>query len=125
MSWLPRSLFARLMLIWLFGITLVLAVSFVLFVGERDRIGRTALFESVAQEIASAANVLDRLAPEEREPWFEQLSRRRLHLSDEQLGQNILHKGWNCAGIKPQNPAGIELPQIVRTAQKSPYVGNI
>jgi len=81
MSWLPRSLFARLMLIWLFGITLVLAVSFVLFVGERDRIGRTALFESVAQEIASAANVLDRLAPEEREPWFEQLSRRRLHLT--------------------------------------------
>lgn len=81
MSLLPRGLFARLMLIWLFGITLVLAVSFVLFVGERDRIGRTALFEGVAQEIASAANVLDRLEPDEREPWFEQLGRRRLHLT--------------------------------------------
>ena len=31
---LPRSLFARLMLIWLIGIALVLAVSLALFVGE-------------------------------------------------------------------------------------------
>ena len=32
---LPRSLFARLMLIWLVGIALVLAVSLALFLGER------------------------------------------------------------------------------------------
>ncbi|PKO55137.1 MAG: two-component sensor histidine kinase, partial [Betaproteobacteria bacterium HGW-Betaproteobacteria-21] len=57
----PRSLFSRLMLIWLTGIALVLAVSFALFVGERDRVGRDALFEGIAQEIASTADVLDRL----------------------------------------------------------------
>ena len=45
---LPRSLFARLMLIWLVGIALVLAVSLALFLGERERIGRSALFEGVA-----------------------------------------------------------------------------
>lgn len=76
----PRSLFARLMLIWLLGIGIVLAVSFALFVGERDRVGRAALFEGVAQEIAAAAGVLDRLAPTERERWIDEFGRRRLRL---------------------------------------------
>ncbi|THF60615.1 ATP-binding protein [Pseudothauera rhizosphaerae] len=78
---LPRSLFARLMLIWLVGIALVLAVSFALFVGERDRVGRSALFEGIAQQIAATADVLDRLGPAERERWIEELGRRRLRLS--------------------------------------------
>lgn len=77
----PRSLFARLMWIWLLGITLVLAVSFALFVGERDRIGRNALFEGIAQQIAATADVLDQLSPGERERWIDELGRRRLRLS--------------------------------------------
>jgi signal transduction histidine kinase len=77
----PRSLFARLMLIWLIGITLVLAVSFALFVGERDRVGRSALFEGIAQEIAATAEVLDRLSPAERARWIDELGRRRLRMS--------------------------------------------
>ena len=58
----PRSLFARLMLIWLIGISLVLTVSIAIFVNERDR----AWFEGVAREIASNADILDNLVPEER-----------------------------------------------------------
>jgi protein-histidine pros-kinase len=58
----PRSLFARLMLIWLIGISLVLAVSIAIFITERDR----AWSEGVAREIASNADILDKLAPEER-----------------------------------------------------------
>lgn len=77
----PRSLFARLMLIWLVGIALVLAVSFALFIGERERIGRSALFEGIAQEVAASADVLDRLTPAERERWLDELGRRRLRLS--------------------------------------------
>lgn len=77
----PRSLFSRLMLIWLTGIALVLAVSFALFVGERDRVGRDALFEGIAQEIASTADVLDRLETGERAKWIDELGRRRLRLS--------------------------------------------
>ncbi|PKO54785.1 MAG: two-component sensor histidine kinase, partial [Betaproteobacteria bacterium HGW-Betaproteobacteria-19] len=77
----PRSLFSRLMLIWLAGITLVLAVSFILFVGERDRVGRNALFHGIAQEVAATADVLDRMPENERERWVDQLGRRRLRLS--------------------------------------------
>lgn len=80
MPW-PRSLFARLMLIWLVGMTLVLAVSLALFVGERERIGRSALFEGIAQEIAAAADLLDRMSPPERERWIDEFGRRRLRLS--------------------------------------------
>ena len=63
MNLIPRSLFARLMAIWLLGIALVLAASFALFVGERERVGRAALFEGVAQEVATTADVLDHLGP--------------------------------------------------------------
>ncbi|MBR0568668.1 HAMP domain-containing protein [Azoarcus sp. L1K30] len=77
----PRSLFSRLMLIWLAGIALVLAVSFMLFVGERDRVGRHALFQGLAQEVAATADVLDRMTPDERERWVDELGRRRLRLS--------------------------------------------
>jgi len=77
----PRSLFSRLMLIWLAGITLVLTVSIILFVGERDRVGRNALFHGIAQEIAATADVLERMPENERERWVDQLGRRRLRLS--------------------------------------------
>lgn len=77
----PRSLFARLMLIWLVGMALVLSASFALFVGERERAGQVALFEGVAQEIAAAAAVLDRLDADERARWIDELGRRRLRLA--------------------------------------------
>jgi protein-histidine pros-kinase len=85
----PRSLFARLMLIWLVGIALVLAVSFMLFVGERERVGRAALFEGIAQEIAATAEILDRLAPAERERWIDDLGRRRLRFSLRSPGEDL------------------------------------
>lgn len=78
---IPRSLFARLMLIWLLGMALVLAVALALFVAERERIGRSALFEGVAQEIAAAAELLDSMSPPERERWIDEIGRRRLRLS--------------------------------------------
>ena len=88
MPW-PRSLFSRLMLIWLIGIAVVLAVSLALFVGERDRVERSALFEGIAQEIAAAADVLDRLTPGERERWIDELGRRRLRLSLRPLPEHL------------------------------------
>ncbi|QDF98170.1 two-component sensor histidine kinase [Azoarcus sp. DD4] len=89
MKLLPRSLFARLMLIWLVGIAAVLAVSFMLFVGERERLGRDALFEGVAQEIAAAVDVLDHLSADERERWVDQFGRRRLRPSFRPLPENV------------------------------------
>lgn len=78
---LPRTLFARLMLIWIVGIAAVLATSLALFLGERDRFDRDVLFEGIAREIAAAVDVLERLAPAERDPWIEALGRRRLRFS--------------------------------------------
>ena len=88
LPWL-NSLFARLMLILLVGIMIVLAVSFTLFVGERERLGRAALFESVAQEIATKVEVLDRLSAGEREQWIDQLGRRRLRLALRQPSEHL------------------------------------
>ncbi|MDT3672885.1 MAG: HAMP domain-containing sensor histidine kinase [Aromatoleum sp.] len=74
----PRTLFARLMLIWLVGIALVLAVSIALFINERHRYARDVLAEGIAREVVSAVDVLDRLSPEQRIEWMETLGRRRL-----------------------------------------------
>lgn len=74
----PRSLFARLMLIWLVGIAMVLAVSFALFVGERDRASRAALFEGLAEQIATSVDVLERASPAERERWIREFGRHRV-----------------------------------------------
>jgi protein-histidine pros-kinase len=64
----PRSLFARLMLIWLIGIFLVLGVSIAIFVNERDRVWS----EGFAREIASNADILDNLAHAERHRMLEE-----------------------------------------------------
>lgn len=74
----PRTLFARLMLIWLIGIALVLAISVALFINERHRYARDVLAEGIAREVVSAVDVLDRLSPEQRVEWMETLGRRRL-----------------------------------------------
>jgi signal transduction histidine kinase len=83
MALLPRSLFGRLMLIWLVGMALVLGVSLALFVGERDRVGRAALFEGIAQEIAATAEAFDQFDAGERATRIAEFGRRRLRLSME------------------------------------------
>lgn len=80
LAW-PRTLFSRLMLIWLVGIVVVLTTSITLFVGERDRHDRDLLVEGLAGELAAAVDVLDHLSPREREAWVETLGRRRLRFS--------------------------------------------
>ncbi|MDR0633977.1 MAG: HAMP domain-containing protein, partial [Azoarcus sp.] len=73
----PRSLFSRLMLIWLIGIFLVLGISLTLFIKEREHI----LSRGIAQEIASSADILDPLAPEERNRSLGRHDRMRLRLT--------------------------------------------
>lgn len=80
MPW-PRTLFARLMLIWLLGIAVVLAASSLLLVMERHRYARDVLFEGIAREIVGAVDVLDQLSPAQRADWIETLGRRRLRLA--------------------------------------------
>ncbi len=76
----PRTLFGRLMLIWVVGIAMVLAISFLLFLGERDRHDSDLLFEGLAREAAAAVDILNQLSPPERERWVETLGRGRLKI---------------------------------------------
>ncbi|TAH45355.1 MAG: HAMP domain-containing protein [Betaproteobacteria bacterium] len=85
----PRSLFARLMLIWLVGIALLLALSFMLFVGERERVGRAALLAGIAQEIATAADVLDRMPAADRQRWTDEFGHRRLRFALREAGEPL------------------------------------
>ncbi|ATE60759.1 ATP-binding protein [Thauera sinica] len=101
----PRSLFSRLMLIWLVGIALVLALSFMLFAGERERVGRAALLAGIAQEIATAADVLDRMPAAERERWIDEFGRRRLRFALREPGE-----------MPPTEQSGNPLLQALRDA---------
>lgn len=77
----PRSLFARLMVIWLGGMALVLAVSGALLVSERDRYARNVLFEGLTRELVAIVDVLEGLPPSQRAGWIDTLGRRRLRLA--------------------------------------------
>lgn len=81
MKLLPRTLFARLMWIWLLGLAVVLGVSFWLFLGERERFDRDVLIEGIAREVAAVVDVIDRLSPAERETQLESMRHRRLRFS--------------------------------------------
>lgn len=83
LQWLlPQTLFARLMLIWLLGIALVLAVSVTLLIGERDRFDRGVLFEGLAREVAATVDHFEQLSPAERINRIESMrGRQRLRLS--------------------------------------------
>ena len=108
---LPRSLFARLMLIWMIGIALVLAVSLALFVGERERIGRSALFEGVAQEIASVADLLDNMSPPERERWIDDMGWEESMVRLAQVPTVAAYRGagWEAAIARRLHaPAGLD-----------------
>lgn len=77
----PNTLFARLMLIWLIGITAVVGISISVLQGERGRHSSDLQFEGLAREIAAAVDILDQLSPTERSEWMDTLGRRRLRLS--------------------------------------------
>jgi len=81
MIWLPRTLFARLMWIWLLGLAVVLGTSYWLFLGERERFDRDVLIEGVAREVAAVVDVIDRLPPEARAAQLESSRRSRVRLS--------------------------------------------
>lgn len=77
----PRTLFARLMLIWLGGMILVLTVSGAVLLSERDRYARNVLFEGLTRELVAIVDVLDGLPPSQRASWIDTLGRRRLRLA--------------------------------------------
>ena len=97
----PRSLFGRLMLIWLLGLAVVLAVSSWLFLGERGRTARNNLFDHIAQDVVTVVALMDRLPPQERPAALSRLDRPRYRFTlaplpeGRPLGDEFTHPAWN------------------------------
>ncbi|MDR1855044.1 MAG: HAMP domain-containing protein [Azoarcus sp.] len=85
----PRSMFARLMLILLVGIFLVHVVGIAIFIEERQRLSRESMFVNVAQDLASIADILDDLAPEERHRALKRQARRYMRLALDEMPTRV------------------------------------
>ncbi|MBT0961211.1 sensor histidine kinase [Denitromonas iodatirespirans] len=70
-----HSLFRRLMLIWLFGLAVVITVSLGLSLGASGRALRQQLYTQMAHDVASAVRLMDYLPPAERADWLATLDR--------------------------------------------------
>jgi len=74
MTW-PRSLFGRVALIVLAGLTLSYALAYALLVRERGELMRTSMLSYLGRDVATAVAILDRVPPEERATWLPRLAR--------------------------------------------------
>lgn len=72
----PRSLFARLALILVVGLTLAQALSFWLTMTERNRVTSNMMSVYIESEVASSVALLDHLPASERAQWLPRLARR-------------------------------------------------
>lgn len=97
MKLLPRTLFARLILIWLVGLAVVLGTSFWLFLGERERFDRDVLFEGFAREVAAMVDVIERLPAAERPAQLEAMRHRRLRFSLDGPPPDAVPASWRGA----------------------------
>lgn len=98
----PRSLFGRLMLIWLIGTSIVLVSSLALFFGERGRTARGHVFEQIATDIVTVVWLLDAQPPSDRLATLARLQaqRKRYHFAlaplppGRPLGAEFEHPAW-------------------------------
>ncbi|HYM35753.1 MAG TPA: HAMP domain-containing protein, partial [Steroidobacteraceae bacterium] len=73
---LPRTLFARLTLILLAGLSLAHLLSFWLVFSERTQASQGMMMRWASRDIASSVAILDRLPTEERASWLGKLGRK-------------------------------------------------
>jgi protein-histidine pros-kinase len=96
----PRSLFGRLMLIWLLGLALVLAVSSWLYLGERGRAARNTMFEHMALDVITVVGLMDSLPATERTAWLKRVERSNYRFllaplpEGKPLGEDFDHPAW-------------------------------
>lgn len=96
----PRSLFGRLMLIWLLGLAVVLAVSSWIYLGERGRAARNTMFEHMAQDVVTVVALMDSLPASERAAALKRLERSHYRFvlaplpEGKPLGEDFAHPAW-------------------------------
>ncbi|PTQ70527.1 HAMP domain-containing sensor histidine kinase [Pseudomonas sp. GV071] len=91
--WLPRTLAARLSLIFLLSLVLAHGLSFGLQTFERYNSARTLMLSNFERDIATAVAILERLPATERPAWLARLERPnyRYQLDDGQPGTPMLN----------------------------------
>lgn len=72
----PRTLFARLALIFCMGLVLAQSLSVWLTMTERDQATMKMMMGYIEREVASSVALLDHLPPQERAAWLPRLARR-------------------------------------------------
>ena len=72
----PRSLFARVTVIFVVGLAIAQALTFAAIRYEREAAMRELMMTGIEQDIASSIAILDRLPAAERAGWLQRLERR-------------------------------------------------
>lgn len=72
----PRTLFARLALIFCIGLVMAQALSVWITMRERDQATVNMMMGYIEREVASSVALLDHLPPQERPAWLPRLARR-------------------------------------------------
>jgi len=72
----PRSLFARIAVIFIVGIAVAQALTFMAIRHEREDALRELMMSGIEKDIASSIAILDRLPADERAAWLQRLERR-------------------------------------------------
>lgn len=96
----PRSLSGRLMLIWLLGLAVVLAVSSWIYLGERGRAARNTMFEHLAFDVVTVVALMDSLPPAERPSSLKRLERSHYRFvlaplpEGRPMGEDFAHPAW-------------------------------
>lgn len=72
----PRTLYARLALIFIVGLVLAQTMSVWLTMTERDQTMTNVMMGYIQREVTSSVALLDHLPPSEREAWLPRLARR-------------------------------------------------
>ena len=98
----PQSLFARLLWVWLMGLTLVLGAAAWLTLNERTTGIQVVLHTKLTQELAASADWLDTLSPQQRQQWLE----------DKDQGKR--RERWRLEPPKAWSPNANPLPPHIR-----------
>jgi len=89
MTWWPRSLLSRLLIIVLLGLLLANALTLSLLMYERISSARSVMLGNLEYDVATSVAILDRLPAAERPAWLSMLGRGNYHylLSAGQSGE--------------------------------------
>jgi len=118
----PRTLVARLFLIFLAGLVLAYGLSFASLFYERYSATRNMMLGDLERDVAIAMDILDRLPAAERPAWLPRLSsnNRQYLLGDGQADQPLANDAARTAAQSIEAALGPDRPVTVRAMADDP-----